>query len=298
MGLIRTGVLVLMVLFLPISLSFGQNTFGQFWIKGVEHAAQGNFNEAKVEFEKVLKVDPFNGPAKRALKVIEDVTNQKIKSNTANRLFKGESYFLKRQWAKAMVEFNKAIEINPGYAQSYFRRGGHYVQKGQHDKAIADYNKAIEINPKFAEAYMSRGGTYEQKGQYDKAIADYNKAIEINPKLAEAYVARGYYYAQKDQYENAIADYSKAIETSPEYYMAYLLRMQFYHQKGQYDKAITDANKAIEIKPNWPEAYLSRGLIYMEGFENKDKACSDWSRACDLGRCMMYKFAKTSGKCE
>ncbi len=37
---------------------FGQDTAEQIWTKGVEHAAQGNFNEAKVEFEKALKIDP------------------------------------------------------------------------------------------------------------------------------------------------------------------------------------------------------------------------------------------------
>ena len=86
MGLIRVGLLALMVLFLMVDLGFGQNNAWQIWTKGVEHAAQGNFSEAKVEFEKALKVDPHNGPAKRALKLIEDVDQQKIKTKTARNI--------------------------------------------------------------------------------------------------------------------------------------------------------------------------------------------------------------------
>ena len=149
-----------------------------------------------------------------------------------------------------------------------------------------------------ADAHMDRGVNYEQKGQYDKAISEYTKAIEINPKLTGAYLVRGQCYTQKGQYDRAIADYNKAIEIDPEDFVTFLLRSQAYLQKGQYDKAISDANKAIEMKPNFAEPYMARGLIYMDGLESEDKACSDWKRACDLGRCEFYKFAKISGKCE
>jgi len=43
MGLVRVGVLVLILLFLTAGLGFGKNTAKQILTKGVEHAAQGNF---------------------------------------------------------------------------------------------------------------------------------------------------------------------------------------------------------------------------------------------------------------
>ena len=82
MGLIRTGVLILLVLSLTVDFGFGQKAAKQFMINGMEYGAQGNFNEAKEEFEKALKVNPYDGSAKRVLKVIEDALDQKIKSKT------------------------------------------------------------------------------------------------------------------------------------------------------------------------------------------------------------------------
>jgi tetratricopeptide (TPR) repeat protein len=292
--LLRIGVLALMVLFLTVGLGFGQNTADQIWTKGVEHAAQGNFNEAKVEFEKALKIDPYYGPAKRALKVVGDAINQKIKSKAAIHLFKGIAYDINSQWDEAIVEYNMAIEINPGYAQSYFTRGGHYVQKGQYDKAISDFNKAIEINPKYATAYSNRGVAYlVGKGQYDKAISDFNKAIEINPRDADAYLNRGVaYLVGKGQYDKAISDFNKAIDINPRDADAYYNRGKAYLVgKGEFDRAISDYNKAIEINPKYATAYNDRGIAYFSKREY-EKTWDDVHKAESLGYKVHPEFLK------
>ncbi len=262
----ETSALGLIVLFLTVGLSYGQDIAEESYDKGVRYAIQGKFKEAKEEFERALKIDQFFIPAKESLKIIEAVIDQKIKSKTAIHFFKGETYYNKGQWGEAISEYNKAIEINPRFAEAYNNRGISFAQgKGQYDQAISDFDKAIEINSKFAEAYNNRGISYFNKGQYDQAISDYDKAIEINPRHAEAYYKRGLVYAQV---------------------------------KGQYDQAISDFDKAIEINPRFAEAYNNRGLVYMVKLGNKKKACSDWKRACELGNCRNYTIAKRKGDCE
>lgn len=95
-------------------------------------------------------------------------------------------------------------------ANAFLERGNAHYCKGQYDKAISDYNKAIEINPGIARAYTNRGLAYRRKGQYDKAISDYNKAIEINPKIAKAYTHRGLAYYFKKEFDHAWYDVKKA----------------------------------------------------------------------------------------
>ncbi len=141
--------------------------------------------------------------------------------------------------------------------------GDAYVNKGQYDRAIEAFNRAIEINPRHADAYNNRGLAYVNKGQYDHAISDFNKAIEINPKNAAAYNNRGYAYVNK----------------------------------GQYDRAISDYTKAIEINPKNVAAYYNRGHVYLVKLGNKVKGCADWKKACKLGECGNYNFAKQKGDC-
>jgi Flp pilus assembly protein TadD len=73
---------------------------------------------------------------------------------------------------------------------AYSNRGSVWIQKGDYGKAFADFNKAIELDPNYAEAYNNRGVAWDHKGDYDKAIADFNKAIELDPNNAEAYKNR------------------------------------------------------------------------------------------------------------
>ena len=99
--------------------------------------------------------------------------------------------------------------VGPAFCQTdkeHLTKGNEYFDKGMYDKAIEEFNKAIEINPNDANAYNNRGFAYGMIGNLDQAIEDYNKAIEINPKLAEAYHDRGVAYFGKKEYDKAWQD--------------------------------------------------------------------------------------------
>ena len=179
----------LVILFLSAGLCHAQKVVNECTIKGVDYASQGKFTEAKSEFEKALKVAPSFGPAQRALSIIEDVTDQKIASQSAVNYFKGIAHAIKGQHDQAIPYYNKAIKINPRFANAYFSRGVAYAQgKGQYDEAISDYSKAIEINPDFAKAIALRGYAYYSKGEYDKAWVDVHKVQSLGYPLPPGFL--------------------------------------------------------------------------------------------------------------
>ncbi|WP_418006836.1 tetratricopeptide repeat protein [Nostoc piscinale] len=61
------------------------------------------------------------------------------------------------------------------------------------DAAIAAYEKAIQLNPNFANAYLRLGTTLTLQGQnkLEAAVAAYEKAIQLNPNDADAYYNLG-----------------------------------------------------------------------------------------------------------
>jgi tetratricopeptide (TPR) repeat protein len=207
-------ILNLIVLFSPI-WAYAQSLAEESYDKGVEHAIQGKFKEAKKEFEKALMIDVYNKTAEASLKTINNVIAQKLEKEAAIHLFKGVSFADKGQRDQAIKEFTKAIEISPNFVEAYLNRGVSYDIKGQYDQAIEEFAKAIEINPRYAEAYNKRGFTYRKKDQYEQAIKDYTKSIEINPIDAATYINRGFVYDNKGQHDQAIKDYIKAVEINP-----------------------------------------------------------------------------------
>jgi tetratricopeptide (TPR) repeat protein len=191
------------------------------------------------------------------------------------------------QWDKAIVDYTRAIEIDPQYKDAYFNRGIAYGDLEQWNEAIVDYTRTIELDPQYKNAYDTRGVAYANLGQWDKAIADNTRALEIDPGLTNAYDNRGVAYVNLGQRDKAIADYFNAIRSDPENKKAYYHRGIAYRDLGQWNKAIADYSEAIKIDPEYIDAYDDRGVAY-GNLGQYDKAISDFSHAIGIDR----NFAK------
>jgi tetratricopeptide (TPR) repeat protein len=112
----------------------------------------------------------------------------------------------------AVIEFNKAIKLNPNFAEAYDRRGMVYVKLIKYRKAIKDFNKAIELNLQFAEAYNHLGIALYCNREFDLAIISYNKAIEIAPDYAKVYYNRAIVKLEINDGAGANNDLLKASE--------------------------------------------------------------------------------------
>ena len=56
-------------------------------------------------------------------------------------------------------------------AEAYLNLGTDYLKEGEYDEAISVVNKALEINPNYAEDNLNRGIAYIHKNQHDQAIS-------------------------------------------------------------------------------------------------------------------------------
>ncbi len=54
--------------------------------------------------------------------------------------------------------------------------------KKEFDRAVEDFDHAIEIDPQRARTYTNRGIAWRAKSQYERAIDDFNRALHINPR--------------------------------------------------------------------------------------------------------------------
>ncbi|MBI4232745.1 tetratricopeptide repeat protein, partial [Candidatus Peregrinibacteria bacterium] len=161
----------------------------------------------------------------------------------------------------ALSDFDKAISINPNYAEAHLYRGAVRDRLGDNKGAIEDYDKAIEINPNDANAYFSRGVAKSDLGDYKGQLEDCNKAIELNPNHAMAYHNRGLAKGRSGDYEGAIEDYNKAIELKPNDVDMYLERGKARTKLKKNNEAITDFDKVLELNPNNIDAYLNRAEL-------------------------------------
>ena len=136
---------------------------------------------------------------------------------------------------------------------AYQGRGRVWSQKKDYDKALADYNEAIRLNSKYAPAFISRGNAWRAKQEYDKAIADYNEAIRLDPKYALAYNNRAWLWATCPN--EKFRDGKRAVEVGihacelSEWKQANHLGTlaAAYAEVGDFDKAVEWQEKANKL---------------------------------------------------
>jgi tetratricopeptide (TPR) repeat protein len=87
---------------------------------------------------------------------------------------------IRKQELIRLSDHNRAIELNPGDAGGYCRRGVSLVVLGKHDEAIADYDEAVQLDPTYADAYYRRGVAHAQTGAIEQAIADLEQALTVS----------------------------------------------------------------------------------------------------------------------
>jgi tetratricopeptide (TPR) repeat protein len=174
----------------------------------------------------------------------------------ANR---GAARYAMKDYERAIADYTQALRLDPSDAVAYNDRGNLLRSRGQDDRAIADYDAAIKLNPGYAYPYNGRANAWRAKGDIDRALADYDHAIRLNPSYATAIVNRGAAWRIKGDSDRAIADYDAAIRLNPADASAFNSRGNAYNDRQDYERAVADFSTAIRLDPNATASYRSRG---------------------------------------
>ena len=161
---------------------------------------------------------------------------------------RGIAYSENEEHDRAIVSFNKAIELQPDYINAHYNRGLAYMKKGEVDNALIDYSSAIQFKRNYAEAYNNRGIAYAKKGEILYAVQDYSTAIGLNPELAEPYANRGSLYLNRLDIYRAVDDCTKALRLNPDAGVAYGTCGVAWLHYGHWKKAKADFTVATILR--------------------------------------------------
>jgi tetratricopeptide (TPR) repeat protein len=116
---------------------------------------------------------------------------------------------------KAVADFNKSIQLNPGEPHAYYNRGAYWMDHNNLVAAKADFKKAAQIDGTLTVAYLKIGAIDEQTGDFAGALEAFSQAIKNDPTDAKAFLGRSAANAKLGHGDAAIADIRSAVRLDP-----------------------------------------------------------------------------------
>jgi tetratricopeptide (TPR) repeat protein len=187
----------------------------------------------------------------------------------------------KGDYAAALVEWRKAVEIDPEDGKARYHLAFALDQQGQLNEAVAQYQKAVEFDPNNAAAYSSLAIALTRTGKLADGIESYKKSLEIDPKnpIAEGNLAAALIEAGRT--DEALGHINKALELDPEFADAHNLLGLVLARAGQLDDGVAHLEKAVALNPDSLEFRFNLGRV-LAARHSFAQAIPQFERAVEL----------------
>ena len=122
--------------------------------------------------------------------------------------------FFDRNWAETGREFNRAIELKPGYPTGHQWYAWYLLVMERFDEALEEMRRAQELDPLSLIINDHLGYSLLLAGFPDEATAQLRKTIELDPEFSLAYWRLGFVFIETGRYAEAVTEFQRAVELS------------------------------------------------------------------------------------
>src|SRR5215471_11657704 len=109
-------------------------------------------------------------------------------------------------------EINRAIELNPNFAEGHRRNGLRLFYLGQFEAARTEFKKALDLDPLSSLTNFSCAATFMYEGRYDEAEARIKKNMEMDPGFLLSHGQLSTLYRLKGDYAAAVEESARTSE--------------------------------------------------------------------------------------
>jgi tetratricopeptide (TPR) repeat protein len=228
-------------------------------IKGDETLQANGREEAKSFYQEAVKADDSNYASFAKLgQLLEDM---KLRDD-------------------ALVNYEKALKINPSAAELYTPVANIYYQKDDYALAETYLTKAETNSANNAETVFLRGLLHFKRNENEKALAAFDKAVSLDSNLIEAFLYQAEVYDRLNKDKEAIAAYRKTVELDPKFIEAWFDLAVANYNQGNYAEAETAYKKVIDLDASHPEAHANLASVYRQ-MEKYPEANSEYKIAAE-----------------
>ncbi|HTS74781.1 MAG TPA: tetratricopeptide repeat protein [Bryobacteraceae bacterium] len=187
---------------------------------------------------------------------------------------RGDVYAARKMYRDAIDAYEEGPKNSAVVANKI---GIAYHQLLELNMASRWYQRAIKLNPKYAEAINNLGTVYYAHKSYRRAITQYRRALRLTPDAASILSNLGTAYFARKNYKDAFAMYQKALEIDPDVFERHssygvLLQERSVDERAKFHYYLAKTY-AKAGKTDLALQYIRKSLE--EGFKDRQKYLTD-----------------------
>jgi arylsulfatase A-like enzyme/Tfp pilus assembly protein PilF len=192
------------------------------FLLGEAELKASNWKEAQEALERSLKLNPNFDQAMTALaRAFHQQDRDEEALQWVDKAIQGNPKNLRAWYQKgwisikadpdgATVAFERALEIQPGFAMAHRDLGIILLQKERYKEAATHLEQAADLGLAHPRLYNFLGIAYSRTGRYEEAVKVYTKALDKEPNFAEAHLNLSYVYQKLNRPQSARLQYETA----------------------------------------------------------------------------------------
>jgi tetratricopeptide (TPR) repeat protein len=207
----------------------------------------------------------------------EGVSTRETEDPDAYAFFLKGQHFSKSQSVanqkKAGECYQRAIELDPGYARAYGALAGHYYNLGVtallrpkmlYEQARAAAQKALQLDSGNLGAHDSLGMLrFLQDGDSSGAEEELRLAVSLHPNAAGSHGIYGLLLMCLARPEEALTETKRAIELDPVAPVLYRQLGLIFYSARRYEEAIDALQECLELDPGFLQTRFCLGAVHL-----------------------------------
>ena len=182
--------------------------------------------------------------------------------------------FTKEANVKARQMFEKAVELDSGFAGAYSGLGWTYYMEWSRrwnqnlhalERAFALAQKATALNDSLPGAHLLLGWIHIGRKQHEHAIAEAERVVTLDPNSADGYAMFGQFLSFVGRPEEALGMIQKAMRLNPRYPVLYEFYLGYaYWLTRRYEEALKAHKRALVRNPDYQPSQVNLAVLYSE----------------------------------
>jgi tetratricopeptide (TPR) repeat protein len=237
--------------------------------------ALGRADEAMVEFDLVIEVDPYY---------------------PEYRFDRGNLHLRRGEIQAALADYEAATRLGPPFPEVFYNRAEAHLAAEDLPAAIAEFEYVLDLEPEHLEARISLASVLLDCAEPDRAAAVARTGLEYEPTAARLHCTLGLALADLGEPRAATAAFDRALELEPLLAEARINRAVVAFQDGRFENALDDLTAALAEDPGNADLLCNRALAH-EALGRWDRAAEDYAAALLDEYCDQAEVAARRARC-